>query len=756
MTKKEEAFKLLELIDPSQLNYEDWLNVGMGLESVGCTATDWENWSARDNRKGSYKVGECTRKWASFRGNGKGVSISTLAHFAKQQGHSVSFGDGGEWIAGGNDDEDLEIDSVIGGGSSKGDHKIVDENWIKESSVPPCPENWRPNDDLINYLLTLFKPDECVSYVMESFIPDGSDKALPTKGIWSKTRDQIIQELRTNGGAPLLGYNPKEGAWIRVNPLDGLGIKDDNVTDFRYALIESDDLSIGKQYTIIKELELPVATLVHSGGKSLHALVKIDAPTYEEYRKRVDFLYAVCKKNSFSIDKQNRNPSRLSRMAGIVRNGQPQYLIDTNIGHDSWDSWKDWIEDVNDNLPEMESLSDTWAKPPELSPVLIEGILRQGHKLLLAGPSKAGKSWNLIQLAVALAEGGWWNGWKCEQGKVLYVNLELDRPSCLNRFKIVYDELKIQNPNIQNIDVWNLRGKSAPMDKLAPKLIRRAIKKKYIAIIIDPIYKVITGDENSADQMANFCNQFDKICTELGSAVINCHHHSKGTQGNKKSADRSSGSGVFARDPDALIDLLPLQINKETFNLIKNKVVCDAITNFMRPRFPDWYETLSEDEQLVSEYMRLSAETEIGEASRELPDIINAAIKKAESISAWRIEGTLREFPSFPPRNMFFDYPTHKTDRQGILTDALAEGEETPYKRATPKERKAQKKEVAEVAKIDKQEEITRAFELIKTSEEPTTLATIAESIGIAERTVRRNMKDHPTLTIEKSIIKEL
>ena len=38
------------------------------------------------------------------------------------------------------------------------------------------------------------------------------------------------------------------------------------------------------------------------------------------------------------------------------------------------------------------------------------------------------------------------------------------------------------------------------MDKLAPKLIRRAAKKDYIAIVIDPIYKVITGDENSADR----------------------------------------------------------------------------------------------------------------------------------------------------------------------------------------------------------------------------------------------------------------
>ena len=55
--------------------------------------------------------------------------------------------------------------------------------------------------------------------------------------------------------------------------------------------------------------------------------------------------------------------------------------------------------------------------------------------------------------------------------------------------------------NLRNFDVWNLRGKAVPMDKLAPRLIRRAAKRDYIAIVIDPIYKVITGDENSADQI---------------------------------------------------------------------------------------------------------------------------------------------------------------------------------------------------------------------------------------------------------------
>ena len=35
----------------------------------------------------------------------------------------------------------------------------------------------------------------------------------------------------------------------------------------------------------------------------------------------------------------------------------------------------------------------------------IENVLRQGHKMLIAGPSKAGKSFALIELCIAIAEG---------------------------------------------------------------------------------------------------------------------------------------------------------------------------------------------------------------------------------------------------------------------------------------------------------------------------------------------------------------
>ena len=441
-------------------------------------------------------------------------------------------------------------------------------------SREPEAEDWHPEKELITYLETLFGTDENVGYATRSWSRPDEDKKYPDKGCWDRTAGQLIRKLskcKGDIGSVLGDYDPEVGAWIRFNPLDGKGCKDVNVVDFRYALVECDDIDLEKQNAIIRELELPVACLVHSGRKSIHAIVRINAENYNEYRKRVDYLYQVCEKNGLKIDRQNRNPSRLSRMPGVTRGGRKQYLMDTNIGKQSWEEWHEWIESVSDDLPDPEGLVGVWDNLPELSPPLIDGVLRQGHKLLLAGPSKAGKSFSLIELSIAIAEGRRWINWYCAQGRVLYVNLELDRASCLHRFKDVYEALGWMPKNLSNIDIWNLRGKSVPMDKLAPKLIRRASKKGYIAVIIDPIYKVITGDENSADQMAHFCNQFDLVCTELGTAVIYCHHHSKGSQGSKRSMDRASGSGVFARDPDALLDLIELETTDALMSQEDNK-----------------------------------------------------------------------------------------------------------------------------------------------------------------------------------------
>ena len=78
----------------------------------------------------------------------------------------------------------------------------------------------------------------------------------------------------------------------------------------------------------------------------------------EEYRKRVDYLYSVCKKNGMEIDQANRNPSRLSRLPGVYRNGNKQFIIAENLGAKSFGEWKEWVEAANDELPDFETIQD--------------------------------------------------------------------------------------------------------------------------------------------------------------------------------------------------------------------------------------------------------------------------------------------------------------------------------------------------------------------------------------------------------------
>ena len=682
MESKIDLRELLEYIDPAQCSYEEWLNVGLALHQEGYPMFIWEEWSADDGER--FHEGECAAKWESFgRYTGKLVTGATITQMAKENG----------WTSKRKleNNEALSFDSMVLATTPE-QYQVVDKNWIEESDVH-IPKSYpleQRKQDIVTYLTTLFEPEEYVGYVVNTFaLPDG--KQSPTMGNYSRTVQQILDGI--NGTTQLENvfgtFNKEMGAWIRFNPIDGKGVKNDNVTAFRYMLLESDNMSLGKQKAILEQLELPIAAMVFSGGKSIHAIVKVDAYSYEEYRKRVDFIYSIAQKNGFKPDKKNRNPSRLSRMPGVMRDGKPQFLMATNIGKENYKEWEEWIASVNDDLPEPEELDALWDNMPDLAPPLIEGILREGHKMLIAGPSKAGKSFALIQLCISIAEGKPWFGFDCTQGKVLYVNLELDRASCLHRFKDVYEAIEQQPTNIGNISIWNLRGKSLPMDQLAPKLIRRAQKRNYKAIIIDPIYKVITGDENSADQMANFCNQFDKVCTELKCAVIYCHHHSKGSQAGKRSMDRASGSGVFARDPDALLDLLELEL-----------------------------ENMNEDK------------------------LQDAPIDTSQC-TAWRMEGTLREYPKFKPVDLWFDYPIHKVDTNGFLAMAQFDSPQQKGANVINKRKKA--------AKEKKKEQIVDAFNIADAENGFTgqvEIKRVAELMEVSEKTLRRYLKESPVYNI--------
>ena len=69
-----------------------------------------------------------------------------------------------------------------------------------------------------------------------------------------------------------------------------------------------------------------------------------------------------------------------------MRNGVMQELLATNIGKPTWAEWLEYAEELA-ILPEPIRLSDIESPPPK-PPELIRGILRRGHKMLIAGRAR--------------------------------------------------------------------------------------------------------------------------------------------------------------------------------------------------------------------------------------------------------------------------------------------------------------------------------------------------------------------------------
>ncbi len=286
--------------------------------------------------------------------------------------------------------------------------------------------------------------------------------------------------------------------------------------------------------------------------------------------------------------------------------------------------------------------------PPPRAPVLIEGVLRQGHKLMLTGASKMGKSWCAMQLAVAVATGGKWLRFECAQGRVLYLNLEIDAASCMNRFHAVGEALGCDMRETERaIDIWNLRGTNANAEAVAKSLLQRKENERlseYALVILDPLYKLNDGDENAARDMRQFFNFVDELGSELGAAVAIVHHHSKGAKGDMAAGDRGSGSGVLLRDPDAVIDLIEVvPSDDDERELLKpGEFVCRVQAGGIRefPRFETFDAVFSKPLHVVDEegkferWKPLTAARKGGKAKAEDAAILNAAkMHHAEAVA---------------------------------------------------------------------------------------------------------------------------
>jgi hypothetical protein len=209
-------------------------------------------------------------------------------------------------------------------------------------------------------------------------------------------------------------------------------------------------------------------------------------------------------------------------------------------------------------LPEIEFLREFAASLTAPPAELVEGILHQGCKMILAGTSKSNKSWCLLDLAMSVASGQRWWGRQCVRVPVVYINFELHRWAIGQRL----NALAVARPECtglgENLALWNLRGRSADLTLLRPRLEEQLARHRFGLIILDPAYKLLGNrDENANGEIAGLMNEFEALAQSSGAAVVVAHHFAKGDSSGKSAIDRLSGAGAWARDPDSILVLTP-------------------------------------------------------------------------------------------------------------------------------------------------------------------------------------------------------
>jgi hypothetical protein len=192
---------------------------------------------------------------------------------------------------------------------------VSEEDLFALSPIKPATDDFKRNARIL--IESLYCENDCLNIVCAHTInnhgkanPHGPGKSLPCLG-WCRWFHEK--------GVPQM----KAGAWLRPNPVkeEGSGaggaVMDADVVAPRFLLLESDSLPLDLQLSAIASFRLPVAAILTSGGASYHAWIHLNCHDLEEYAESATRILSAAAR--FGFDAANKNPSRLSRLPGAVR-----------------------------------------------------------------------------------------------------------------------------------------------------------------------------------------------------------------------------------------------------------------------------------------------------------------------------------------------------------------------------------------------------------------------------------------------------
>ena len=189
---------------------------------------------------------------------------------------------------------------------------------------------------------------------------------------------------------------------------------------------------------------------------------------------------------------------------------------------------------------------------------MIDGILKAASSVMVSASSKAGKTWSLLDLAYAFANGGDWLGRRCKKVRTLFVNFELSEDTLRERINLMNLSFNI-SPML-----WTLRGHDVDWTSISRYIEdynEQHPDDPIMAVVLDPIYMMLgDANENDNSEVAAMLRQVGRLMMKTGGCMAYSHHHSKGSKNGSAMLDRNSGAGAWGRHADAIIDLLPHEL----------------------------------------------------------------------------------------------------------------------------------------------------------------------------------------------------
>lgn len=437
-----------------------------------------------------------------------------------------------------NDDTMLEprrMDAKVNTVTQSGKFKVN----LGEARSVPVEKTYTTRELLLN----AFKPEETICITNDA----GQDE----DGRWfpaSKGTFQTVQWWCDNyfppkdAGDDLFKDKP-QGAYIRINPIkpEDYSGRDDGVAIFRHILVEFDTRPKEEQYAIFKQSNLPISAIIDSGGKSLHAWVRCDAKDFDEWKERRQQVFDYL--SDYEPDEMTKNPSRWSRLGGVMRGEKEQRIVNLNVGVANWDEWLSYLE--KSEVPEEVSIETLEAFDVDNDPTTVLGNrwLCKGGSLCVIGQSGIGKSSFLMQMAVMFAIGRPFFGVEVKRPyKCIVMNAENDTGDLAEAFKGIISSMSLTDDERvllrKNIKFYRETVKvGLEFVKQARKLITHHKADFFFA---DPLLAFAGGDISNQAYSSQFLrNWIQPVLMETGVVWVFLHH-----TGKPKKAEESSNMTV--------------------------------------------------------------------------------------------------------------------------------------------------------------------------------------------------------------------